>query len=91
MLDEIKALSLSFLNLSIYSLKNKKCELLNNEIELIDESFYENYMEKTETNHPDFEYFKYIHLVLCKIKYIIAVSGRLIHYCSLGIFSNYYI
>ena len=40
-MDEIINIAKSFCDFSIYSLKNKQCESLNNKIERLDEKFCE--------------------------------------------------
>jgi len=40
-MKDLKGLCRDYLNYSIYSLKNKRCEILNQNIENLDERFYE--------------------------------------------------
>lgn len=57
-MEEIVNIANSFCNLSIYSLKNKKCEFLNNKIEMLDERFYDMNHNKKKDFPFDVEYFK---------------------------------
>ena len=57
-MDEVVNIATSFCSLSIYSLKNKKCEFLNNKIELLDERFYDMNVNKKKEFPFDVEFFK---------------------------------